>query len=102
MIEPEEKKEKLPEIPFLKSTAPATSISKVAMTPKMALAPSQSQRSTVSPPVRRSPQVVAGPIASGSNGYQRPVESDSGVSIPTFTASTSGSRQKLQTLGVMI
>ena len=99
MIEP---KENLPETPILKSAKAPTNISNVTVTSKMHVAPSQSQRSMVSPPVRRSPQVVAGPIASGSNGYQRPVESDSGVSIPTFTASTSGSRQKLQTLGVMI
>ena len=99
MMEP---KENLPATPILKSATAPTNINKVTVTSKMHVAPSQVQRSAVTPPVRRSPQVVAGPISSGSNGYAPPSEANSGANIPAFTASTSGSRQKLQTLGVMI
>jgi hypothetical protein len=66
---------------------------------RMSVANNQVQRTPISPPTRRKPQVAFLPMP-GSGGGGAIAEPARGASIPSFSASTPGSGPKRQTLGV--
>jgi len=65
----------------------------------MSIAQSQIQRKPIGPPTRPTPQVEFLPLGSGSNNSDAQIP-PTASQIPQFSASTSGSSKKLQTLGI--
>ena len=66
----------------------------------MSVANNQVQRTPISPPTRRKPQVAFLPVPGSGGGGGAVAEPARGASIPSFSASTPGSGPKRQTLGV--
>ena len=67
---------------------------------RMSVANNQVQRTPISPPTRRKPQVAFLPVPGSGGGGGAVAEPARGASIPSFSASTPGSGPKRQTLGV--
>jgi len=67
---------------------------------RMSVASNQVQRTPISPPTRRKPQVAFLPVPGSGGGAGAAAEPSRGASIPSFSASTPGSGPKRQTLGV--
>jgi len=67
---------------------------------RMSVANNQVQRTPISPPTRRKPQVAFLPVPGSGGGAGAAAEPSRGASIPSFSASTPGSGPKRQTLGV--
>ena len=68
---------------------------------KMNVSGTQIQRAPIGQPVRRQSSVSYLPVNMGGGGDTQVVSNSSGApTIPNFSAATSGSRNKLQTLGI--